>query len=249
MKHVNCCAVRLDHESHVCLEYFRGTKMSEYLAFEPQGPEKFKEPTEKMEARFYRPASPLVTPEGAALSFLRAAQGAYLPGDGVTEIILEIYIMAKTKGSGNLKDLDVKELLTVYNDLAATLKRDKLKGWKEGKTRLIAKIEVLQAEVIRPSKAQAEAKQKQSDAASKRFAALPKKTGAASGPKKTAKNSKSAVVKPGVAKKQGIGVFCTDLIRAGKSNEEVLAAVKEKFPNAATSASSVAWYRNKVKDE
>jgi hypothetical protein len=67
--------------------------------------------------------------------------------------------------------------------------------------------------------------------------------------------------KPGAAKKakaadaekkprgRGIGAFACDLILKGKTNEEVLEAVKKQFPDASTSASSVAWYRNHLKNE
>lgn len=67
-------------------------------------------------------------------------------------------------------------------------------------------------------------------------------------PKAAAKEAKKAKVssKP---RGQGIGAFCMDLILKGKSNDEVLAAVAKKFPDASTSASSVAWYRNKLKSE
>ena len=40
-----------------------------------------------------------------------------------------------------------------------------------------------------------------------------------------------------------------ELIRKGKDNAAVLEAVKAKFPDASTSPSSVAWYRNKLKSE
>lgn len=63
---------------------------------------------------------------------------------------------------------------------------------------------------------------------------------------------KAASKKPATGrapKGTGIGAFCTGLIEKGKSNEEVLEAVRKKFPEAATSASSVAWYRNKLKSE
>jgi murein DD-endopeptidase MepM/ murein hydrolase activator NlpD len=48
---------------------------------------------------------------------------------------------------------------------------------------------------------------------------------------------------------QGIGAYACEAILKGKSNEEVVAIVLKKFPDASTSASSVAWYRNKLKNE
>lgn len=50
-------------------------------------------------------------------------------------------------------------------------------------------------------------------------------------------------------KTPGVGDLAKELIRAGKTNEEVLAAVKEKFPEAKTSMASVNWYRNKLRTD
>lgn len=46
----------------------------------------------------------------------------------------------------------------------------------------------------------------------------------------------------------GIGAYCIELILKGKSNEETASAARDKF-GSNTSASSVAWYRNKLKGE
>lgn len=50
-------------------------------------------------------------------------------------------------------------------------------------------------------------------------------------------------------KAPGVGDLAKELIRAGKTNEEVLAAVKEKFPEAKTSMASINWYRNKLRTD
>lgn len=50
-------------------------------------------------------------------------------------------------------------------------------------------------------------------------------------------------------KAPGVGDLAKELIRAGKTNEEVLAAVKEKFPEAKTSMASINWYRNKLRGD
>ena len=67
--------------------------------------------------------------------------------------------------------------------------------------------------------------------------------------KKAAEKAAKAPIPAAAGRGAGIGAFCSDLIVKGKSNEEVLAAVREKFPSAATSAASVAWYRNKLRAE
>lgn len=261
--------VRRDHNARVCLEFYRGNKWSEYLAFEPTGLQKFREPTVKFEVRFNRAVdTPL---ERAALAFLHSLNGAYLPGDGVAEILLEIFTMSKTDGTNDLSKLDTKALLAYYNELAAAANKPELKAFKEGKNKLLAKIEALQADVKKPTAKQTEAKatsaakaekrlegladlkaKKATEAAAKK--AVPAKPVKAEKPmakaaaKPAAKPAKTNGAKPAV-KGQGIGSFCMDLIVKGKTNEEVLGAVKVKFPDASTSASSVAWYRNKLKSE
>lgn len=50
------------------------------------------------------------------------------------------------------------------------------------------------------------------------------------------------------AKKETIGAACMTLIKAGLTNEAIVASIKTKFPNAKTTPSSVAWYRSKMKD-
>ena len=47
--------------------------------------------------------------------------------------------------------------------------------------------------------------------------------------------------------KVGVGTIAKDAIREGKSNEETLAIVKAKFPEAKTTIASVAWYRNNLR--
>ena len=50
-------------------------------------------------------------------------------------------------------------------------------------------------------------------------------------------------------KTPGVGDVAKDLIRGGKTNEEVLAAIKEQFPEAKTSMASINWYRNKLRGD
>lgn len=47
----------------------------------------------------------------------------------------------------------------------------------------------------------------------------------------------------------GVGDVAKTLIREGKTNEEVLAAIKEQFPDAKTSMASINWYRNKLRSD
>lgn len=47
----------------------------------------------------------------------------------------------------------------------------------------------------------------------------------------------------------GVGGVAKTLIREGKTNEQVLAAIKEQFPDAKTSMASINWYRNKLRSD
>lgn len=59
--------------------------------------------------------------------------------------------------------------------------------------------------------------------------------------------SGEAVSRKRTAKKElTIGDFVNGLLMHNKSTEEILKAVAKKFPQARTSAASVAWYRSKL---
>ena len=47
--------------------------------------------------------------------------------------------------------------------------------------------------------------------------------------------------------KKNIGSVAIAAIRANKTNEEALAAVRKEFPEAKTSLASINWYRNKLR--
>jgi len=49
--------------------------------------------------------------------------------------------------------------------------------------------------------------------------------------------------------KETIGEVAKRAISDGATNEEVLAAVKDKFPHSATSMASVSWYRSKLRKD
>lgn len=257
--------VRRDHNAHVCLEFRRGRRWSEFLAFEPRGLQKCREHTEEFHARFCRTVD--ITLERAALTLLRSLRRAYLPGDGVGEILLEAYTMAKTDGGKDLAVLGTAELVDYYNGLAKACGLPALSGYKGAKAKLVIRIRELQAKAVRPTTKQEEAKVTQSAQAQKRLEGLKeardgdgdsdgrgKKTVKAAKAAKAAKaTSAKAPKKAGAGRPRGgglgIGAFCMDLLVRGKSNSDVLSAARTKFPGASTSASSVAWYRNKLLHE
>lgn len=76
-----------------------------------------------------------------------------------------------------------------------------------------------------------------------------KSAAAAEATEKKTKAKKEAAPKEVKEKVPGIGDKAKELIRAGKSNEEVLAGIKESFPEANTTMASVNWYRNKLRSD
>lgn len=62
--------------------------------------------------------------------------------------------------------------------------------------------------------------------------------------------TKEAAAKPAKEPKgPTVGEIAIEAIRAGKTNEEALAVVKAKFPDAKTKLASINWYRNKLRSE
>lgn len=263
------CVARKDHNARVALEFVRGTKWSEFLAFTAKGLAKFREPTDEFLRRFDKI---IETPlERVSLQLLRDSRSDYLPEDGVTSILLEIYHMTATAGTGDLTTMSLADLTAHYNKLSTATGGTGVKSFKDKATAL-KRIDSFNVEVTKPTDEQAARKEEAGAKALKRLAAAvtdkPAKKAAAEKPaakaavEKPAKKKsaaaekmaaekaakKAAPKKPG-AKGQGIGAFCMELILKGKSNEDVLESVRKKFPDASTSASSVAWYRNKLKSE
>lgn len=262
---------KLDHNRHVAFEYCRTGDVVHYLAFQSFGLQKLQLPASEFDARFRQR---LLTPvDVVTLHMLRSSRNYdYLPADGVHELLLEIYIMAKTDATGDLNTLDLKGLTSVYNELATALKLPTVKSFKD-KATAKKRVEALRSEAEKPSEKQAANKEAKADASAKAFekiaesatggkkpaakkaekpAPAKKATAAAKGKdEKFPTAAKKAAAKSNGAKPrgQGIGAYCNELILKGKSNEDVLTAVRTKFPDASTSASSVAWYRNKLKSE
>lgn len=73
-----------------------------------------------------------------------------------------------------------------------------------------------------------------------------KKNPAKKNPAKKTPTKKAAAPR---AKKEGIGFFVEGMLKQKKDTDAILAAVKKKFPKAKTSPASLAWYRNKMREE
>ena len=51
------------------------------------------------------------------------------------------------------------------------------------------------------------------------------------------------------APKRGVGTVVKERLIAGDTNEMALAAAKAEFPDSATSAQTVSWYRNQLRKD
>ena len=83
------------------------------------------------------------------------------------------------------------------------------------------------------------------DAAKKKEAAAKAKDKKASKPADKKAGGKAADKGP---KKPGIGALVRQLLKAKKTTEEILVAVKKEFPKAKTTPASIAWYRSDMKE-
>jgi hypothetical protein len=265
---------RIDHQRRVALEYRRHGDRVDYFAFEPAGLQLAHLPSAEFDARFRGRLIPAVPLSRTAADMLRMAREDYLPGDGVHQLLTEIYAMATTNGTGDYESLDMKGLMAVYNDLAKATGKPPVKEFKS-KAEAVKRIKALSGEASKPTPEQEARRKEKADAASAAFdrmAATASNGGADPAAKAVPKPTKrpqmakpeepKEVRFPAAAKKAaekaakkageqkergpGIGKFCFDLIGKGKTNDEILAAVRKQFPDAKTSAASVAWYRNKL---
>jgi hypothetical protein len=211
-------SIRKNFNSNCALEFARGGKWTKYIAHTCAGPRVHHTRIDSFDQEFKE--IPGYDPRIAALRFLDAAKRAYEHDDEVLSTLMEI-IMGKPA-----KEMSVAELVVAYNDLAKTMGKAPRKSFKS-KAEGLKAIETLDAAVKKATPAQKVAEEKKEAVAEKRKADKPK-----------------TEAKP---KGQGVGAFCKDLIGKGRTNQEILTAVQDKFPGAKTSAGCIAYYRNKLK--
>jgi hypothetical protein len=278
----------LDSGSHIALPYKRDKRRTDYLMIESEGPQRAFCSNDHFERQFKRgPADS--DPRSYIPKLTKALKRAYLPGEGVAEILLEVLRMATVNGK-TLEDCSAKELAEHFNAINASVGGTGIITEKTFKTKklLLDAVKLAEANLKARTPEQVVNKEANTATAEKRLAGLAdlkerkaedaelrRKTKAekaiskeaAMVNKKVEKKvapSKKAEKKVAPSKKaaptskkaegivgrksQGIGAFCCELVLKGKSNEDVATAAQAKF-GSKTSASSVAWYRNKLKSE
>lgn len=156
-------------------------------------------------------------PRAAALSFLGAARRAYYFDAAVISALLGVVAVS------------TKDTVELYNALASVLCKAPVQSFKNRTTAAtaVATLEKLMNTPTVDQHANAAAKAEKAEKVK------------AARPPKEPKESKPRGI--------GLGAFCVGLIQAGKSNAEILEAVKAKWPDAKTSVSSLGWYRNNLK--
>lgn len=268
---------RLSHERRVAVPFYRDERKVGFLQFAPTGPVLRELPIDSFDRNFTERYSDSVL--SVVLKLVGAVRTCYLPGSRVLPTLMEMFNMAITNGSGDLESLSQAQLTEHYNQLATAAQRPTVKSFKDKATAIkrIKDLEAAASEPNEAQKRHAqEQADKEAHAndnafnkhlATKRAAKLNGESEAAPAAKKVAAKKaapakKVAAKKAAPAKKaaakangeakprgRGIGAYACEMILKGKSNEEVVEAVLKKFPDASTSASSVAWYRNKLKNE
>lgn len=261
----------LSHQSRVALPFYRDERRVCYVQFSPKGPELAEMAPIPFDGIYHRKyAEPVLS---VASKFLKASLDAYLPDVRAKKTLAEIIIMASTNNT-DAASLTVAQLTAAYNEVAAALGKPTVKSFKDKPT-ATKRLEAIKAEATALSKSQQEHADKadqpppadggDDDApkAGKRKAAAAKKAPAAKTSRAAQRDAHNEAKKASAAKKapakkasadakprgMGIGAFCCDLLVKGKSNDEVLAAVQAKFPDAKTSSASIAWYRNDLRNK
>lgn len=253
-----------DRENRVALEFYRGTSQSHYLAFTATGPAEFQTSTSSFVRDYTRAANAGKSPLQNIQSFLRAQRAAFLPDAKPANILLELYALALL---GCVDALQAKasaaELCAYHNSLAICVGAAAVKKFKS-KAEALEKIGALHEFVRTPTPVQQKNKDENTASAARRLSGLSAlKESVAANMKAigSAPASKAGRTQPRAAKAAsgakpagplpttGIGGFCYDLLRKGKSNEQILAAVHKQFPGATTKMASIMWYRNKLRQQ
>ena len=162
--------LKRSHQSKVAIPFARDRKRTDYVAFESEGPQHLFCSNESFEREFGTTID--VDPADFVPKFLRASKRAYLPGDSVALILMEILKMSTLNGKV-FKDCSVKELVNHLNALRAAQDKDPVteKAFKN-KALFVAAIEELEAEVTAATPQQLENKRENAATATKRLAGL-----------------------------------------------------------------------------
>lgn len=165
--------VRLDANSHVALPFKRDKKRVDFIAFDGEGPQHMFCSVPDFDRTYTKVyEKPL---EDSVLSFLRGSKRAYLPGDGIADVLLEIFNMVTIDGKP-LGECSIKQLVAYYNKLhkAAGNSGEITEKTFKSKGLLMEAIDAMASHAVSITPEQAENKQTVKEAATKRLSGLKK---------------------------------------------------------------------------
>jgi len=160
----------------------------------------------------------------AAYSFIKAAKSAVKHSPDVINFLMEQFILK------NVAEMTLAEVTLRYNNLCVGLGKKPRKSFDSKRLALEA-LEKLDAEVKVATPAQATAAEKSTQLRSTRMTDV-----------------NGEVVAPKVRGK-GIGARAMELLSEGKSTKEVIEIVKAEIPDANPTPATIAWYKNKLRQE
>ena len=159
--------------------------------------------------------------EAAALSFLGVAKRALKHNREVITFLLGEILMK------NLSEMTLEELVSRYNSLCVAAGKKPRKSFDSKKAALEA-IEKLDGEITPPTPAQVKAAETSTQRRS------------------ITMTEENKEVKP---RGKGIGARAMELLLEGKTTQEVIDTVKAEIPDANPTPATIAWYKNKLRQE
>jgi len=170
-----------------------------------------------------------LTPEDAAMSFLKAAKRAYKHNQAVITFLLGEIILKK------MQESTLGELVLVYNNLCVAAGRKPRKTF-DSKAAALEAIEKLDATLKAPTPEQINSAEQSS-----RRSKMEQETA-------VGENGEVVVVeaKP---RGKGIGARAMELLIEGKSTQEVIDTVSAEIEGANPTPATIAWYKNKLRKE
>ena len=159
--------------------------------------------------------------EAAALSLLGVAKRALRHNSKVITFLLGEILMK------NLSEMSLEELVSRYNSLCVAAGKKPRKSFDSKKAALEA-IEKLDGEIQPPTEAQVKAAETSTQRRS------------------TTMTENTQEVK---VRGKGIGARAMELLIEGKTTQEVIDTVKAEIPDANPTPATIAWYKNKLRQE
>jgi len=178
---------------------------------------------------FYREFNKVLSmpPLTAAYSFLKVAKRAYRHNQEVIEFLLGEIILK------NMQEMSLAELIVVYNELCVAAGKKPRKAFDSKKAALEA-IEKLDATLQAPTQEQIISAE-QSNQRSRKMSEV--------------NEAGEVVAVEAKPRGKGIGARASELLIAGMATADVIATIKAEIEGANPTPATIAWYKNKLRQE